>query len=133
MEVSEEDIYAQRVFFSSNRARTIQEKAFKNSALPSNVGTVMVEQPFTSRPWGYGQRIWIHRSSIRPMIRVGFDTPLVIFAMHYIFTIDSFLSGCLKISHRQDTEYWDSRSGPTHCRFWEWKPSEWIWDLQSRA
>lgn len=110
MEVTEEDIYAtEGVLLKQQEVSQFKKKLLRICRSLANVGTVMVEQPFTSRPYGYGQKnIEYTDFQFRPMIRVGFDTAVSdIRESDYVFTIDFLSKWMLKNLASQDTEYWD--------------------------
>lgn len=111
MEVSEEEIYAtEGVLLQQQNVAQFKKKLLRVLRSIANVGTVVVEQPFTSRPYGYGRKNMEYTDlQFRPMIRVGFDTAVGdIRESDYIFTIDFISKWMLKNIASLDNEYWDS-------------------------
>lgn len=110
MEVSEEDIYAtEGVLLKQQEASQYRRKLLRTLRSLANVGTVVVEQPFTSRPYGFGRKNIEYTDFLfRPMIRVGFDTTVYdIRESDFVFTIDFLSKYMLKNLASVDTEFWD--------------------------
>lgn len=117
MEVSEEMIYAtEGVLLEQQKVSQFKKKLLRICRSLANVGTVIVEQPFVSRPYGYGQKsIEYTDLQFRPMIRVGFDTAVSdIVESDYIFTIDFLSKWMLKNVASLSTEYWDRKKVDLH-------------------
>lgn len=116
-EVSEEDIYAvEGVLNEQQKASQFKKKLLRICRSLANVGTVIVEQPFISKPYGYGQKTMEYTDlQFRPMIRIGFDTTVSdIRDSDFIFTIDFLSKWMLKNIASIDTEYWDSKKVDRH-------------------
>ncbi len=117
MEVSEEDIYAtEGVLNEQQKVAQSKKKYLRTLRSLANVGTVVVEQPFTSRPFGFGRKnIEYTDFQFRPMIRVGFDTSVSdIRESDFVFTIDFISKWMLKNIASVDTEYWDPEKVNRH-------------------
>lgn len=117
MEVSEEDIYAtEGVLLEQQKASQFKRKLLRICRSLANTGTVIVEQPFVSKPFGYGQKTIEYTDlQFRPMIRVGFDTSVYdIRESDFIFTIDFISKWMLKNIASQSTEYWDASKVNKH-------------------
>ena len=119
MEVSEEDIYAtEGVLNEQQKIAQTKRKLLRILRSLANVGTVIVEQPLTSRPFGNGRK-YIEYTDLqfRPMTRVGFDTAVSdIRDSDYVFTIDFLSKWMLRNIASLDTEYWDKGKVENHIR-----------------
>lgn len=121
MEVTEEDIYAtEGVLLEQQKVSHYKEKLLPTLRSLGNVGTVMVEQPFMARPYGFGRKNMEYTDfQFRPMIRVGFDTSVCdIRDSDYVFTIDFLSKWMLKNIASLDTEYWDRGKVDRHIAEW---------------
>lgn len=121
MEVTEEDIYAtEGVLLQQQNTAQFKKKLLRSLRSLANVGTLIVEQPFTGRPYGYGRKNMEYTDfQFRPMIRVGFDTAVYdIRDSDFVFTIDFLSKWMLKNLASLDTEYWDKKKVDQHIADW---------------
>lgn len=117
MEVSEEDIYAtEGVLLKQQEVSRFKKKLLRVARSLALMGTVTVEQPFTSRPYGYGRKYMEYTDFVfRPMIRVGFDTAVSDQQdSDYIFTIDFISKWMLRNQASLSNEYWDMATVERH-------------------
>lgn len=109
-ETSEEELYAtEGVLLKQQEVSGYKGKLLRSLRSLANVGTVVVEQPYTKRPYGFGQSFIEYTDFLfRPMIRVGFDTAVYdIKESDFIFTIDFLSKWMLQNIASVDSEYWD--------------------------
>lgn len=109
-EITDDEIYAtEGVLLEQQKANRLKDKqlnCFRSLAL---MGTLCVELPFTSRPFGSERKnIEFTDWQFRPMTRVGFDTSVYdLRDSDYIFTIDFLTKWMLRNMASLDTEFWD--------------------------
>jgi len=121
MEVSEEELYAtEGVLLRQKEVSQFKRKLLRTTRSLANVGTVMIEQPLVSKPYGFSRKSMEYTDfQFRPMIRVGFDTSVGdIRDSDFVFTIDFLSKWMLKNIASLDTEYWDRAKVERHIADW---------------
>lgn len=110
MEVSEDEIYAtEGVLLEQQKAAELKRKFLRSMRSLANFGTLTIENPFVSRPYGYNRKNmeftdWV----FRPITRVGFDTAIYdIRESDFLFTIDFISKYALRNLASLDSEWWD--------------------------
>ena len=118
-EVTQEQLYlVAGVIIEQLKASKFKKKLMRTERSKATFGVAVVEEPFVSLPYGYGQKYmeftdWV----FRPMTRTGFDTTVSdIEESDYIFFIDFVTKWMLLNQASQDSDYWDRASVELHIK-----------------
>lgn len=108
--ITEEELYAtEAVLIKQQRAARFKKKILKVARSLGLMGTVVVEEPYISLPYGFGRK-YIEFTDIvfRPMIRTGFDTAVCdINDSDFIFFIDFVSKWMLRNQASLAEDHWD--------------------------
>ncbi len=117
--VSEDDIYAtEGVLLEQQKVAEVKRKFLRTVRSLASFGTITVENPFVSRPYGYGRKNMEYTDWVfRPMTRTGFDTAVYdIRESDFIFTIDFISKYALRNLASLDAEWWDMEVVERHIK-----------------
>lgn len=117
--ITEEELFmSESVLVKQQRAARFKKKLLRISRSLGLMGTVVVERPFVSMPYGFGRKnIEFTDMVFRPLIRTGFDTAVCdINDSDYIFFIDFLSQWMLRNQASQDTDHWDFKLVEKHIK-----------------
>lgn len=117
MEVTEEDLYAaEGVLVRQHEELELPDKQLRSFRSLALMGTMVVEMPFVSRPYGPGAKNMEYTDWVfKPMSRTGFDISVCdLRDSDFIFTIDFLTKWALLNQASLDTELWDMATVERH-------------------
>lgn len=116
-EITEEDLYAvEGVLQRQHQWADLYDKQLRSLRSLALMGTMAVELPYISRPFGPGSKNeeytdWV----LKPMSRFGFDTSVYnLRDSDFVFTIDFLTKWMLRNMASLDTEFWDLETVERH-------------------